>query len=324
MKRNNIKQAASLVAGAALMCSLTMAAVPACAVWIEVPPVTITRAIRSSVFPLVNAIRRAAADNSPSARSWTDIPVIAHAMGTVDGRIGTNCKDAFLESYARGQRVFEVDLQLTSDGVMVARHDWDTNSNFNMEQSLEGVADWKTFMSTPVCYYYSPLDIDGIIDLMLAYPDVYIVTDGKDTDEASVRAQVREIVRAVNQAGDPSLWDRIIIQIYHEEMYDWVKAEAPVKNWIFTLYQIGNPDYDEIGRFCQERDIPVVTIDAARLAAENSRILHSYGRLVYTHTVNRLSSMAASSLWADGFYSDYVTPAQLKGVLNNNYGQYSR
>lgn len=325
MKKAGTKRTASLLAGAALVCSMTAAAAaPASAVWVEIPPVTVTRVLRNSILPIVNAIRRTAASSSISAGSWTEIPVIAHAMGTVDGRIGTNCKDAFLESYARGQRVFEVDLQLTSDGVLVARHDWGDNSNFSMEQSLEGVADWKTFMSTPVCYYYEPLDIDGIITLLQAYPDTYMVTDSKDTDEATVRAQIREIARAVDQAGDLSVWDRIIVQIYHEEMYDWVRDEAPVTNWIFTLYQIGDPDYHEIGRFCQERDIPVVTMDSTRLSGKNSQILHSYGRLVYIHTVNRLSSMAAATWGADGFYSDYITPAQLTGVLAQTTGQSPR
>lgn len=325
MENKRKRRAARFLAGTILLCTLApAAAAPVSAVWVEIPPITAARTIRTSVQPIVNAIRRAALSSGISAGSWTEIPIFAHAMGMVDGRVGTNCKEAFLESYARGQRVFEVDFQLTSDGVLVARHDWGDNANFNSEQSLEGVADWRTFMSTPICYYYEPLDIDGIMDLLQAYPDAYIVTDSKDTDEATVRAQIREIARAVDQAGDPALWNRIVVQIYHEEMFDWVRDEAPVKNWIFTLYQIGDPDYDEIGRFCRERGIPVVTMDATRLTAKNSRTLHSYGCLVYVHTVNRLSSMAASSWGADGYYSDCITPAQLMGVLSKTYGQYPR
>lgn len=321
MKKRGLQRAAGFLLAAALLCS---AAAPARAVWVEVPPVTLARAVRDCVRPIFKAVRRAASPSPISTSKWTDIPVFAHAMGTVDGRIGTNCEDAFWEGYARGQRVFEVDLQLTSDGVMVARHDWGPNSNHNMEQNLDGVVDWKTFMSTPVCYYYSPLDIDGIIALLQACPDAYIVTDGKDKDEDSVRAQMREIVRAVDQAEDPTLWDQIIIQIYHEEMHDWVREEAPVKNWIFTLYQLGSLDYHQIGRFCRERNIPVVTMDATLVSAETSRILRSYGCLVYAHTVNRLTDMIDLSWQTDGYYSDCITPSQLMGVLPGRYQQASR
>jgi len=249
---------------------------------------------------------------------WTEIPVVAHALGTVEGRKETNSREAFLESYAAGQRVFEVDLQLTSDGKLIARHDWDQMSYYNLEQVYVGVMDWETFMATPICFCYTPLDIDGLLRLMRIFPDCYIVTDSKDTDEATVRAQTQALVQAVDRTGDPSLWDRVIIQIYHEEMYDWVKEEAPVTNWIFTLYQLANPDYEEIGAFCQERNIAVVTMNASRISSENSSVLRQYGRKIYLHTVNRLLEMKAIGSQADGYYSDYVTPRQLKDVLAQN------
>lgn len=245
---------------------------------------------------------------------WWNIPVIAHAMGTVDGRRNTNSLDAFLESYEAGQRVFEVDLQLTGDGHLVARHDWDQISYYNLEQLYAGVMDYETFQNTPICFFYTPLDIEGLVSLLRDYPDIYLVTDSKESDEETVRAQMGEIARAVREAEDETLWERIIVQIYHEEMYDWISQEAPITNWIFTLYQLGSPDYEEIGAFCRERDIPVVTVAAERLNGMISRTLRGCGCRVYVHTVNQLRAMLALSWGADGFYSDYVTPAEWKAV----------
>ena len=250
------------------------------------------------------------------AADWWTVPVFAHAMGTVDGRTETNSLDAFLQSYEAGQRVFEVDLQLTSDGHLVARHDWEQISYYNAEQTFAGVMDWETFRQTPVCFYYTPVDVEGLVALLQTYPDVRFVTDSKETDETAVRAQMREIARAIQEAGDPSLWERIIVQIYHEDMYDWVSQEAPAVNWIFTLYQIASPDYKAIGAFCREKNIPVVTLSSERLKGENVQILHGFGLRVYVHTVNRLRTMLEMSWGADGFYSDYVTPGQLEAVLD--------
>lgn len=241
--------------------------------------------------------------------------MFAHALGSVQGRANTNSKDAFLESYEAGQRVFEVDLQLTSDGALVARHDWEQISYYNLEQTYAGVMDHAAFLASPICFYYTPLDIQGLMELLIQYPDAYLVTDSKDTDEQSVRAQLRNLKKAVEETGQPELWNRIIVQIYHQEMYNWVKEETPVSNFIFTLYQIENPNYYEIGAFCRERGIQVVTMAAERLSKERSDILHSYGCKVYLHTVNRLRQMLESSWGADGFYSDCVTPEQLEGVL---------
>ncbi|MDE7260790.1 MAG: hypothetical protein K2N78_01820, partial [Oscillospiraceae bacterium] len=245
---------------------------------------------------------------------WYAVPVIAHALGTVDGRTGTNSLDAFLASYEAGHRVFEVDLQLTSDGYLIARHDWEQISYYNLEQAYAGVMDLETFKNTPICYYYTPLTIDDLVYLMREYPDIYFVTDSKDTDKETILAEIREISRTIQEAGDPALWDRIIVQIYHEDMYGWVAQEAPVTNWIFTLYQIESPDCGKIGAFCQEHGIPVVTAASGRLSREQSDTLHSYGCLIYIHTVNRLLTMREVEWIVDGFYSDYVSPTQLEAV----------
>lgn len=271
----------------------------------------------------VPAAATASAETEPAALpDWKTIPIVAHAMGTVDGRRETNSADAFLASYEAGQRVFEADLQLTSDGVLVARHDWEHISYYNLEQTYAGVMDHETFMNTPICYYYSPVDIDRLLALLISHPDAYLVTDSKDTDEATVRAQLKAIARAVERSGSPGLWDRIIVQIYHEEMLDWVREETPVTNFIFTLYQTANPDYAAIGAFCRNNGIQVVTMEYSRLSGENSKILHSYGCLIYLHTVNRLLDMLSASWGADGFYSDYVTPGQLQAVRDGESRPY--
>lgn len=257
----------------------------------------------------------AAPPDTPGRTDWVDIPVIAHALGMVEGRAATNSMDAFLESYEAGQRVFEVDLQLTSDRRLVCRHDWDQISYYNLEQTYAGVMDYNTFMSTPICFYYTPLDIDALLALLAERPDAYIVTDSKFTDETSIRAQMRALSQAVERTGKTELWDQIIVQIYHEDMYGWVKSETPVSNWIFTLYQIADPDYTKIGAFCQREGIKAVTMAAERINKENCQIIHSYGCLVYAHTVNRLQSMRELSWCTDGFYSDCVTPEQYKGIM---------
>lgn len=268
--------------------------------------------------------RAAGPEDAPKepASGWTDCPVIAHALGVVDGRAETNSKDAFLNSVSTGQKVLEVDLQLTSDGYLAVRHDWDQISYYNLEQRFAGIMDRQTFLSTPICYYYTPLDMDGLLALMKEYPDIYIVTDSKDTKEKDVRAQFRAMSAAVERAEDPSLWDRIVVQIYSEKMMKWVKEEAPVTNWIFTLYQIAKPDYAAIGAFCRDNNIPVVTMESERLTEKAAKTLHSYGRKVYVHTVNRLRAMEELSWAADGYYSDCVTPSQLEGVLRGTSSMY--
>lgn len=249
-------------------------------------------------------------------RDWWTVPVFAHGMGSVDGRVGTNSKDAFLANYAAGHRVFEADFQLTADGRLVARHDWEQISYYNLEQTYVGVMDYDTFMDTPICYFYTPLDFEGVIELLQEHPDVCLVTDSKDTDEPTVRAQLREMTRVIDAADDPTLWERVVIQIYNEEMYDWAREETGATQFIFTLYQISDPDYDAIGAFCEEHGIRAVAMARERLNKSTAETLHAHGLRYYVHTVNRVLDMVAMSWAADGYYSDYVKPEQFTAACS--------
>ncbi|MHB1151122.1 MAG: phosphatidylinositol-specific phospholipase C/glycerophosphodiester phosphodiesterase family protein [Eubacteriales bacterium] len=254
-----------------------------------------------------------------SGNRWHDThAIVAHALGTVRGRIETNSKEAFTESYESGQRVFEADFSLTSDGFLVVRHDFEEISYYNLEQ-VPGdnlVMDHETFMKSKIKYLYTHLDADTLCELLTQYPDTYLITDTKYSDDKTVKIQFKLLSEAVLRH-DPSLYDRIIVQIYNEAMLDSVKSVYPFGNYIFTVYQIAEPDYEEIGRFCAENQIEVMTIASARFSPAVAETLHSRGVKVYVHTVNRADSMAMMAGYgADGFYSDYITPADYEEIIN--------
>ncbi|AQT83571.1 hypothetical protein B1222_02595 [Paenibacillus larvae subsp. pulvifaciens] len=67
---------------------------------------------------------------------WSEHKMIAHALGMVGGQDGTNSYEAFLANYKKGFRIFEVDLILTSDGKLAARHDWNLSRSEIMQPTL--------------------------------------------------------------------------------------------------------------------------------------------------------------------------------------------
>ncbi len=80
-------------------------------------------------------------------RVHEELPVhdrmVATALGGIDKRYrNTNSREAFQYSIARGYRNFEVDLRLTSDGVLVCVNRWhsDTYQMFNLPVEEEGAA----------------------------------------------------------------------------------------------------------------------------------------------------------------------------------------
>jgi hypothetical protein len=101
---------------------------------------------------------------------------IAHAGGMIDGNFYTNSLEALDESYDKGFKFFELDIQKSSDGKYVAAHDW---------QEWAQITDCKN--STPVTHQeflkhkiygkYTPLDMDRINAWFNNHKDAVLVTD---------------------------------------------------------------------------------------------------------------------------------------------------
>lgn len=257
------------------------------------------------------------ASSAPPVPGWyDDNVVIAHALGTIDGRTETNSLEALCYSYDRGFKVFETDICLTSDGYLALRHDFAADSYFTFEQDMDDtpIMSKEEFLSTPIKGIYTPILLDDLIAFMNEHSDVYIVTDSKSTDKETVIKQFAKLKETVDRIGNSGLYDRIIVQLYNYDMLDWVKEVYDFKNYILTLYQMKNVNYNKVGKYCKEQGIRVVTMPQENCSAEISKKLHSYGVKVYTHTVNRIRTVDSLNTYhgVDGFYTDYVSPKDLE------------
>lgn len=245
-------------------------------------------------------------------------PLVAHALGESSGKIETNAKEAFLESWGSGFRALEIDFTYTSDGVLVARHDFEADgSYYRLEQDANPplVMDRNTYEASKIIYEQTPLTAVDVLDLMAEYPDVYLITDTKNTDKATVQKQFSDLKKIAEAIEQPQVLDRIVPQIYNEEMYDWVKEVYPFSEWIYTLYLNYHPDYPEIATYCVEKGIGTVTIEYSRVTKEVLDTLHGKGIKVYAHTINRYKQFEdLLALGVDGIYTDRIKPYELKWV----------
>lgn len=241
--------------------------------------------------------------------------VVAHALGSVDGKTETNSKEAFLESYEKGFKVFEADFSLTSDGTLVVRHDFDQDSYYTLEQVvLNGntAMDINRYKSLKIAFKYTPLTAAELLQLMDEYPDIYLITDSKDTDPAAVKRDFSLLVADAQRLGITNVLDRIVVQIYNDDMYHAVKEVYPFQNFIYTLYQLNNPDYDQIGNFCIENNIDVVTFNFDIVEKANIKALTDRGLKVFCHTVNRLLDVQKTIQFGGyGVYTDSIAPQDL-------------
>jgi len=109
---------------------------------------------------------------------------IAHAGGGINGVTYTNSLEAITSSIARGYRLIELDLLVSSDGYIVAAHDWKT---FRQRTGREVLAaedqalSLSDFRARKIDDLFTPVDEQMIRGLLLQHPDLIIVTD-KITD----------------------------------------------------------------------------------------------------------------------------------------------
>lgn len=100
---------------------------------------------------------------------------IAHAGGQIDGRRYTNSREALDLAYQNGFRLFEFDLIKTSDGRLVAAHDWESWRNAAGSTASEPTH--REFREHLLFEAYRTLDLPDLDRWFAEHADAYLVTD---------------------------------------------------------------------------------------------------------------------------------------------------
>jgi len=243
--------------------------------------------------------------------SWTENKYIAHAFGGIEEYTYTNSLEAFQENYDKGHRVFEVDFNFTGDGKLVAVHDW--NRVYKMigkaQENNDKQLTSKEFLSAKFYGKYTPLSFEDVLLLMKKYPDIYIVTDTKYTKEPYITQQFEYMVDAAQKI-DSKLLERVIPQIYNEEMLDSIMKIYEWKSMIYTLYTLNsNFSREDVAEFCASEGIRVITTNTNKASEDFFERLLLQGNIIYMHTFNELEEVEKwEKQGVRGFYTDFLIP----------------
>lgn len=252
----------------------------------------IFKSLSSLVFVVSICLFTGCAKDDEQIKAWYEYRMIAHAGGGIDGKTMTNSLEALNLSKQNGYKLIEVDFQLTSDNIVVLKHDFSKNSLIELEQPTVGdevfqIWDSETFKNTKIYRKYTPMTIDDLINWMEQNPEVYIVTDTKETDPDLIKKEFSGIVEACDN--DKKILSRFIVQIYTNDMLETVKGIYDFPNILYTIYQVAEPTEEffySLADFCTENNIKVVTIPAGYLWQPFIDILKERELIIYTHTLN--------------------------------------
>lgn len=143
---------------------------------------------------------------------------VIHAGGYLTASDGTrfsctNSLEALENCYQNGKRFCEIDLQETSDGMLICGHGDENELVFGTGLPL--TATGEDFLNTRIYGEFTPLSADGLATFMRAHPDFYVMTDVK-TDNLRVCRCLAEAF--------PDLRSRFIVQVQFPEEYEELKT----------------------------------------------------------------------------------------------------
>lgn len=241
--------------------------------------------------------------------------IIAHGLGAVDGIPTLNCQEGFLAQYQQGVRVFEVDLRLTRDLQVVLRHDW--RFGWQEEVGETAIPTLEEFLSQPIQGKYTPMSFRDLLELMEAFPDICIITDTKFTDAEVVTVQFEAMVDDAKALGLSYLFDRMVVQVYSQLMFQVADGVHHFPYYIYTLYAEGfgrtEDAFRDLADFCVENHIMGITMWDTWWREAYAPIARERDLLTFAHTVNDPED--ARQLIADGIhgiYTDDLTPDDLE------------
>ena len=247
--------------------------------------------------------------------------IVAHAGGGVeqDGEVTfyTNSLEALKQNYSKGIRVFELDFYLTSDKKLAVVHDWEQFGYENgIPLSSEEWKNFKTFGKPKTDSRFTTMLIGDVLDQMVINKDMVIVTDTKSSEisEIDMLIQFSEIIEEAKKR-DPKLLNRIIPQIYNEDMLEKINSIYRFETVIYTAYAAPYSANDIIQFSANHKEVKVVTFpkDDPRFTDEMIELIKNNNLLAYTHSIQSTDELRELKMrGVDGFYSGVLMPEQIR------------
>ena len=227
---------------------------------------------------------------------------IVHAGGFIQTEDGetvryTNSYDALINMYEQGNRVCEIDIRETGDGVLICAHGDDYYLADGTDLPID--ASGEEFLTTKLFGSLQPMDVQMLAEFMREHKDLLVITDVRGNNVEICRKLAREY---------PDLRNRFIIQIYHKEEYEPVRGTG-FPYMIYTLYRAEDQERNlwEISRFARDHELVGVTIQKEQFYNWKNRIAMNHCGVPYMfHTVNDAAEIRQmlSKPFVLGIYTD--------------------
>ncbi len=229
---------------------------------------------------------------------FTRINIITHAGGGLQGMSYLNCKDAFSFYYDNGNRVFEYDVDLSSDGKFICSH---SDKSISEKEHLNKKIDNRFY----------PISIEDCLRFIEVHKDIKVIFDCKFNDLEPFARFIKDSLKLKEDLS------RVVIQVFSEENIKQVRSV-----WDFHMLYVclNNTDFFNAARLCVQYNIPAVSISVGSI--KNRTGWQVFGKanictFVYTvNTVKQFGELRQSGI--DGVFSDFLFDEDVKAFARND------
>jgi glycerophosphoryl diester phosphodiesterase len=230
-----------------------------------------------------------------------DSAYMMHALGGLEDQYTyTDSIDALTTTYNEGYRLFEVDVNLTSDGKPVLVHGWrksdyekrigfDNYDENNVNDSEEYIPTYDSFMNFKIQEHYTATDFAQLVEFMENHQDMYVMIDVADRnydDTVSIYSAMVETA-----GGRTDVLDRLIVGGHTIDMIEAVKEVYDFK--LFNLYYAADDIREErlwnvkdFIEYCTENNIQSLSVANTVFTDEVAAEFEDSGLIIYVFTVN--------------------------------------
>ncbi|WP_051360662.1 glycerophosphodiester phosphodiesterase family protein [Desulfuromonas sp. TF] len=225
---------------------------------------------------------------------------IAHAGGGINHETYTNSLEALNTNYDKGFRFFEVDFSWTSDGKLVAIHDWQgvLQSKFSIAEGI-AIPTEAEFIGLTMKNNLTQLGLEEVLIWAAGKGDAYIVTDVKDHNLKAlglIAADFKEFNKYV------------VPQVYSYREYEEAR-DLGYERIILTLYRMKVDPY-EVLAFAKKYSPFAVTMPWKMARTGLAYHISRAGTRVYVHTVNEMDYFnMLKGFGVFGVYTDFISPS---------------
>ncbi len=186
--------------------------------------------VKGNVIALLDLPFDRQAGSSPSTP--VEARLVAHAGGAVRGLAYTNSREALDEHYASGYRVFELDFHWTSDGRLVAVHDWaEISAQFGARPH---VFSYEEYVAAGRRDGLHQLTFEDVREWLRSHRDAFVVTDTK--------ADNLRLLRYLEADGG-DIRRQVIVQIYRMRELRAARRADPRAVWL-SVYKYSIPAWE--------------------------------------------------------------------------------